>query len=192
MRALNVLLHEGQLKREDLFLIGIGADSGRGPLPSVAYDILLGRAPEVIDGGLPRFLAVEEIDAWPAEKRAAFWAAQFDHCLRCYACRQACPLCYCQECLAEQLEPAWQSIAIDAREKAFFHITRAFHLAGRCTGCKACVDACPAGIAIGLINQKVAKTMELLFGGYDTGLDPAKPLPFTTFRKDEVLTGCGR
>ena len=53
MRALNVLLHEGQLKREEVFLIGVGADSGRGPLPASAYDALLGRAPESIDGGLP-------------------------------------------------------------------------------------------------------------------------------------------
>jgi len=169
----------------------VGADSGRGPLPASAYDALLGKAPETIDGGMPRFVAVEEIDGWPAEKRAAFWNAQFDKCLRCYACRQACPLCYCQECLSEQLDPAWQSIAIDTEEKGFFHLMRAFHLAGRCTGCKSCVDACPAGIPLGLLNQKVAKVVEALFGGYDTGLDPGKPLPFTTFRKDEVLPGCG-
>ncbi len=191
MRAVNVLLHEGQIKRENVYLIGIGGDAGRGPLPSSAYDALLGRAPETIDGGMPPFPAVKEIDSWPAAKRAAFWAAQFDNCLRCYACRQACPLCYCKECLAEQLEPAWQSIAIDNDEKAFFHLTRAFHLAGRCTGCKACVDACPAGIPLGLINQKVATVVSELLGGYDTGLDPSRPLPFTTFRKDEAFTGCG-
>ena len=190
-RALNVLLHEGQIKRENLFLIGVGGDAGRGPLPASAYDALLGRAPETIDGGMPRFLAVEEVESWPAAKRAAFWNAQFENCLRCYACRQACPLCYCQECMTEQLDPAWQSIAIDTSEKAFFHLTRAFHLAGRCTGCKACADACPAGVPISLLNQKVAKDVERLFGGYDTGLDPGKPLPFTTFLKDEVLTGCG-
>ena len=145
MRALNVLLHEGQVKREDLFLIGVGGDSGRGPLPASAYDALLGRAPESIDGGLPPFPAVEEIEAWPAAKRAAFWNAQFESCLRCYACRQACPLCYCKECMAEQLDPAWQSIAIETGEKAFFHVMRAFHQAGRCTGCKACAGRLPGG-----------------------------------------------
>ncbi len=190
MRALNVLLHEGQVKREEVFLIGLGGDSGRGPLAASAYDVLLGRAPETIDGGMPRFPAVEEIEGWPAKKRAAFWAAQFESCLRCYACRQACPLCYCNECMAEQLDPAWQSIAIETGEKAFFHVMRAFHQAGRCTGCKACADACPVGIPLGLLNQKVAKDVERLFGGYDTGLDPAKPLPLTTFRKDESFTGC--
>ncbi len=191
MRGVNVLLHEGQVKREDLFLIGIGADSGSGPLATSAYDVLLGKTPETINGGMPPFPAVAEIDGWPAAKRAAFWNAQFENCLRCYACRQACPLCYCKECMAEQLDPAWQSIAIETNEKAFFHTMRAFHQAGRCTGCKACVDACPAGIPLGLINQKVAKVVEHLFGGYDTGLDPEKPLPFTTFRKDESFTECG-
>ncbi len=187
MRALNVLLHERQLKREEVFLIGVGADSGRSPLAASAYDALLGRAPESIDGGLPPLPVVEEMEGWPASRRAAFWNAQFENCLRCYACRQACPLCYCQECVAEQLNPPWQSIAIDTGEKAFFHVLRAFHQAGRCTGCKACQDACPAGIPLGLLNQKVAKDVQRFFGPYDTGLDPAKPLPLTTFRKDEAL-----
>jgi Fe-S oxidoreductase len=93
--------------------------------------------------------------------------------------------------MAEQLDPAWQSIAIETGEKALFHVMRAFHQAGRCTGCKACQDACPAGIPIGLLNQKVAKDVERYFGAYDTGLDPAKPLPFTTFRKDETFTERG-
>jgi ferredoxin len=134
---------------------------------------------------------VAEIEAWPAAKRAAFWNAQFERCLRCYACRQACPLCYCEECLSEQLDPQWQSIAIETGEKALFHVMRAFHQAGRCTGCKACVDACPADVPIGLLNQKVAKEVERFFGPYDAGLDPGKPLPLATFRKDEAFTERG-
>lgn len=190
-RALNVLLHEGQVKREELFLIGIGGDDGRSPLPVEAYDAVLGRAPETVATGLPPFPAVEEIESWPAAKRAAFWSAQFDNCIRCYACRQACPLCYCQECLSEQLDPAWQSIAIDTAEKGFFHLTRAYHLAGRCTGCEACVSACPANVPLWLLNQKVAREVERLLGGYDVGLDPKAPLPLATFKKDETLESCG-
>ena len=108
-----------------------------------------------------------------------------------HAWRQACPLCYCSECVAEQLDPAWQSIAIDSNEKMFFHTLRAFHLAGRCGDCQACSQACPVGVPLYLLNQKVAQEVARLFGGYEAGADPNANLPLTTFRRDEVLTQSG-
>ena len=59
----------------------------------------------------------------PAE-RMAFWAKQFDRCVKCYACRQVCPMCYCERCIVDKNRPhaidpsatlkgnfAWQSRA---------------------------------------------------------------------------------
>jgi len=66
---------------------------------------------------------------------------------------------------------------------------RAFHLAGRCTGCKACQEACPVDIPLGLLNRKVAKEVARLFGTPETGKDPTRPEPLTIFRRDEVLEG---
>ena len=93
--------------------------------------------------------------------------------------------------MAEQLDPAWQSIAIDSNEKMFFHTLRAFHLAGRCGDCQACSQACPVGVPLYLLNQKVAQEVERLFDGYEAGTDPGVSLPLTTFRRDEVLTQSG-
>ena len=191
MRALNVLLHEGQVKREELFLIGLGGDSGRGPLPASAYDALLGRAPEIDRRGAcrasrrsRRSRAGPRRSARPSgtpSSRAASAATPAARPARSATATSAWPSSSTRRGSRSRSRPA---------RRRFFHVMRAFHQAGRCTGCKACADACPAGIPIGLLNQKVAKDVERLFGGYDTGLDPAKPLPFTTFRKDESFTGC--
>lgn len=188
-RAINVLIREGQLARADLFLIGLGGEAGRSPMPANAYDAVLGEPPVLSDAALPALPLLDELEHWPVQQRAAFWQAEFAKCQRCYACRQACPLCYCTECLSEQLAPAWQSIAIEPQEQGFFHAMRAFHLAGRCTGCDACSTACPEGVPLYLLNQKVAREMHRLFDGYIAGLSADAPLPFTTFRKDETLAG---
>ena len=194
-RAVNVLIKEGQLKREDVVLIGLGGEGGRGPLPASAYDFVLGEPPVLSDASVTVPL-LDEMESWPVAQRAAFWDAQFNKCERCYACRQACPMCYCAECLSEQLNPAWQSIAIEAPEQAFFHVMRAFHMAGRCTGCNACSNACPEGIPLYLLNQKVAREVARFFGpdglkgtGYQAGLSADVALPFTVFTKDELAGG---
>ncbi len=188
-RAINVLIREGQLQRSDLFLIGLGGEAGRGPLPANIYDAVLGEPLVLTDATLPALPLLDEMEGWPVQQRAAYWQAEFAKCQRCYACRQACPLCYCAECMSEQLAPAWQSIAIETQEQGFFHIMRAFHLAGRCTGCDACSTACPENVPLYLLNQKVAREMHRLFGGYVAGLSADAALPFTTFRKDETLAG---
>lgn len=184
-RALTLLLAEGQVRRDDLFLIGLGMAEPVNA-QGLAYDVRLG-APTATPYPAPS-PQLDEMERWPVDQRASFWQAQFTRCLRCYACRQACPLCYCAECVSEQLDPAWQSIAIETAEKAFFHAMRAFHLAGRCVGCDACSAACPVGIPLYLLNQKVAREVARLFDGYVAGAAADTPLPFTTFRKDETLT----
>jgi coenzyme F420-reducing hydrogenase delta subunit/ferredoxin len=193
-RTLNILVSEGQLNRDDLFLIGFATQ------PPGRYDATLAFSQKIAEPLPPPprgestdspALALAEVEAWPTSRRAAFWQAQFSQCQRCYACRQACPLCYCSECVAEQLDPAWQSIAIETNEKTFFHVLRAFHLAGRCGDCQACSQACPVGVPLYLLNQKVAQEVARLFDGYVAGADPSVSLPLTTFRRDEVLTQSG-
>jgi ferredoxin len=167
----------------------MGADDGQGPLPAAAYDAVLGPPLTTVAPTPGVAPLLDEMERWSAPERAAFWMAQFEKCERCYACRQACPLCYCQTCLSEQLDPAWQSIAIETDEKMFFHAMRAYHLAGRCTGCDACSTACPVGVPLYLLNQKIARELARMFDGYTSGLDPAAELPLSAFRKDEQLEG---
>ena len=151
----------------------------------VIYDALVGQPPEVepVD---EEWADIAELEALTPQERLAFWAQEFERCIRCYACRQVCPGCYCFECMAEQLDPLWVGIGIDVPEKTFFHVMRAYHLAGRCVDCAECERVCPMGIPVNLLNRKIAKEVAALFG-YRTGEDATVPPPLATFRKDEDL-----
>jgi len=195
-RSLNVLLQEEQIERERVYVVGLTCQgvkvngqpeerclrcSERVPL---VYDLVLGSVPKVV--GREDYADVARLDGLPPAERLAFWMKEFDRCIRCYACRQACPACYCFECVAEQLDPQWMGIAIDLSQKQFFHVMRAYHLAGRCAGCNACEEACPMGIPLSLLNRKIAREVEAMFG-YRAGQDATTVPPLATFKKEEEL-----
>jgi formate dehydrogenase (coenzyme F420) beta subunit len=119
--------------------------------------------------------SVEEHEKLSPAERRAFWAGHFGRCIRCYACRQACPGCYCNECFVDKNGQVWASKATDATSNWFFHVTRAMHTAGRCIGCGECERACPMGIPLSLLGKKLEIDVEEMFGsapGEDTEAAP--------------------
>jgi len=106
--------------------------------------------------------------------RFAFWQQEFERCIRCYACRASCPMCYCDQCIADSNQPQWVPVPPHALGNFEWHVSRAMHLAGRCVGCGACSEACPAGIPLGLMNKFLADVVLNEFGqraGATTKLD---------------------
>jgi ferredoxin len=183
-RTINVLLAENQLRREEIHVIGVTCDGMRevdGSMQKrcvsckedspVIHDTLVGEPKQKSDT-IPLQVVNEELrlleQATPSE-RFEFWLNEFDRCIRCYACRQACPLCNCPTCLYERDDSTYVGLGIGLNEKRTFHLGRAYHLAGRCVGCNECERACPVGIPISLLNQKLAEEIEKSFG-YRAGM----------------------
>ncbi|MFH1096668.1 MAG: 4Fe-4S binding protein [Candidatus Desantisbacteria bacterium] len=130
--------------------------------------------------------AVEEFEKLPVKEKGEFWDREFEKCLRCYACRQACPVCYCPDCFAQRNMPEYLNPKVATNENKLFQMIRMQHVFGRCTDCKACENACPVGIPLSLITMKMAKDAFELFG-YVSGMDEETRPPLSSFLKDEVL-----
>jgi len=99
--------------------------------------------------------SLELIEKMTLEERWNYWQDQFSKCFKCYACRAACPLCYCDRCTVENNQPQWISIPSSKVGNLEWHIMRAMHLAGRCINCNACAEACPQGIPLNILTQKL-------------------------------------
>lgn len=202
-RSLNLLMNEGQIKRELVFIIGVCCPGvvetswnykGQTPQPRcqtcqwlkpLVYDFLAGREPER-EPEAEVYPDIEEIESMPTAERRAFWFEHLGRCIRCYACRQVCPGCYCPECFVEQLDPPWVGIRIAPRENELWQTIRTLHLAGRCIGCNECERVCPVDIPLSRLNRKLEKQMAQLFE-FRAGLSPEEQPPFATFNKEERL-----
>jgi len=193
-RAINVLLAENQFSRDQVYLIGVVCDGihetptslelqsrcqACEDLTPLVYDTLIGEAPKTRAGGNSwQNEALAQLQSMPAISRAEYWLSQFDRCIRCYACRQACPMCDCPTCLYERDDSLWAGMGLGLNEKRAFHLGRAFHLAGRCVGCNECERVCPMEIPISLLNMHLAREVQAAFG-HRAGLEVA-PSPFVT------------
>ncbi|MCU0723159.1 MAG: Coenzyme F420 hydrogenase/dehydrogenase, beta subunit C-terminal domain [Planctomycetes bacterium] len=128
-----------------------------------------------------------DVRAFEGKSAAARWAAlagELSRCIRCNACRQACPNCYCRECFADQTSPRWVGAADDVSEKVLYHLGRMLHMAGRCVNCDACVRACPMGIDLRTLTRKITADVEELFGSVP-GCSPSEVPAMCAFHMDD-------
>lgn len=128
----------------------------------VICDVLVGdKVPEKAGD----YADVAAFEAKSDAERAAYFAGEMSKCIRCYACRNACPMCYCEECFVDCSTPQWVGkSAAKAGDNLIFQTVRAFHIAGRCVDCGACDRACPMGIDVRNLNRKLAKDVKEMYG----------------------------
>lgn len=135
---------------------------------------LSGRVPELSAEDRAQ---LDALQAMSREERWAFWKEAFETCIRCYACRQACPLCYCATCAATANQPQWIPVAQHPLGNTEWHLMRAMHLAGRCVTCGQCGEACPLGLPVHLLAFHLAETVQHEYGAVSgLSLDEASPM----------------
>lgn len=127
---------------------------------------------------------LEKLDAMTPGERWAFWQNEFSRCIKCYACRAACPMCYCTRCIVEDNRPQWIDPWPSPLSNMEWQISRVMHLAGRCVGCGSCGDACPEHIPVHLLNRRLLENIEADFG-VTPGTSPREGAVLNTFRTED-------
>ncbi|MBW7957594.1 MAG: 4Fe-4S dicluster domain-containing protein [Deltaproteobacteria bacterium] len=209
IRNIAVLISEAQIKREDVYIVGMTCqgvvykqDLWQGELkpnimPTKCHncdvrnphlsDFVVG---DKVDFAPPEeptgmvFDKIKDLDSKSSSERWTFWINEFSRCIKCYACRQVCSLCYCERCITEKNMPQWIETSAHPRGNLSWNLIRAMHLTGRCTFCGECERACPVNIPLNLMNQKMIMVVKDAFD-FKSGYDEKAHPPMIVFSPDD-------
>ncbi len=163
LRAILQMAQENQIAEGDLDIIGVSDDLKLIDMPdfkSVEEHVAkldLKLSPDDV-------ALIEKINKMTPKERWQFWTEEFSRCIKCYACRSSCPMCYCSRCLCDCNQPQLLPVPSHLLGNIEWHIVRAMHLAGRCVACGDCGRACPVGIPLHLLTEKIGEDINSQFG----------------------------
>jgi ferredoxin len=165
MRSIMVLISEQQLFAEYLVVLGISSD---GSLLDIAdFKVMQAYIEKSELSNPPKYKEkLAELIKLSPEERFEWWQKELSKCIKCYACRQACPMCYCTRCTVEVNQPQWIPVQSNTHGNMDWHILRAMHLAGRCISCGECGRACPVGIPCHLLTMHLTDQVYSYFKVY--------------------------
>ncbi|MFA7405446.1 MAG: hypothetical protein WC007_15745 [Pelobacteraceae bacterium] len=207
LKAIVGLMGESQLKREDLYLIGVPCAgvlaATTQPATALTAETIAPKCTEcntqlpqgcdfVPNVQLPtkpqqdgKYAAeIARLEALTPAERWAYWKEQFAKCIKCYACRQVCPFCFCEQCLCDRNKPQMVETTPRPAGNTAWHIVRAMHLAGRCAGCAECERVCPMDIPLNLLNRKMAKELKELYD-YEAGFEVNDKGPLASYEEKD-------
>jgi formate dehydrogenase subunit beta len=127
-----------------------------------------------------------EFQAMSTEERFDYWfgpAGQFGQCIKCFGCRDACPICYCKDCYleADRGTVAGGEIPPDV----MFPMIRTVHVMDSCVNCGQCQDACPMEIPLSRLIFMLNKELAGIFK-YEPGMDVNARPPMRTVTDEEL------
>jgi ferredoxin len=148
------------------------------------YDYLIGEAQPAPPVNLRRVELIAKLKKMSTDERWAWWNEQLSRCIRCHACREACPMCFCVQCTADKGQPQWIDSSATLRGNRAWQTMRVLHQAGRCVDCLECERACPEHIPLGLLAGFVGETVKHRFD-YVASDDPSLRAPLGIFSNDD-------
>ncbi|MCL1853596.1 MAG: 4Fe-4S dicluster domain-containing protein [Peptococcaceae bacterium] len=181
-RSLVGLVQDNQVPREDICIIGISCpglmEERNTVIPAkkcetcytsipVEYDFLIDcpdtKTGDDEPGGSFAHRELSKVENMTLDQRDTYWQTMFQGCIRCYACRNVCPVCSCKECCFDLTSPDWVGKGNNTSDNSFYHLVRAMHVAGRCVSCGECERVCPINLPVMLLNSKLSLSIEELF-----------------------------
>ena len=162
-RALNVLYSWNQLQPEKILPLALNCcPSPLKPSSDCSYLNPRTAGPVKKETGVdPAGDPESFMEQFGGSQRFSRWMYEFGKCIKCYGCRNICPVCFCTECSLEH--PDLIETGSLPPEIPIFHLVRAMHMAGRCIDCGLCESACPAEIPLRLLYRQVNRTVSTVF-----------------------------
>ena len=117
-------------------------------------------------------------------ERYKYWTDEFRKCIKCFGCRDVCPICYCETCLLEANREFL--VGGEIPPNGIFPITRLAHVADSCVGCGQCQDACPMELPLSKLFTLMNSQLSEIFD-YVPGIDVEERPPTTVARDEEML-----
>jgi len=124
-----------------------------------------------------------ENNAMSNDEKFDYWFQQFGKCVKCYGCRDACPICYCKDCILEadrSLVPGGEVPPDD-----MFPLIRITHVMDSCVNCGQCQDACPMEIPLSRLIFMLNRELFDIFK-YEPGTDMSQLPPLQSVTEEEL------
>lgn len=175
-RGIVEMFKHSQLKWDNITLIGLECTQEEAEFCRCAKPYTSHATTTVGDRieGVPDTVT-EKVANMSLEERRAFWMEEFQHCIKCYGCRNICPQCFCNICTLE--DEKWvETGRLPMPNPSMYHMIRAMHMTAKCVACRECEETCPAGIPMAVQFRLIARDVQEMFN-YETGakLDQKPP-----------------
>jgi len=127
------------------------------------------------------------LEQMAADERFSYWFGQFSRCIKCYGCRDACPICYCKDCFLEAdrgfIPPG------EVPPSVMFPMVRITHVMDSCVNCGQCQDVCTMELPLSRLIFLLSKKLSNIFK-YEPGMD-VTVLPPLRMVTDQELSVSG-
>jgi len=170
MRALAELEKAGQLRPGAVQCLGVPCSAEQAKACSCSQPSPPGQESQL---GVDFLKSESMIELLESDHRFELWQEHFGRCIKCYGCRNSCPICVCPSCKLE--DPGYVETGRLPPEPLVFHLIRAMHLADRCVGCGACQDSCPSGLPLLALHQWLRSKLSQRYG-FVSGSSAVSPL----------------